>query len=109
MLLTFSLTVFAWIFFRSENIRHAFNYIDTIFSNSLFTVLEIKLDIKLIIILLLLVFFFIIECFGRESKYAIEHFMNKWKWYYCYMFYYILLITIIFFSVKDEKFIYFQF
>jgi alginate O-acetyltransferase complex protein AlgI len=47
MLLTFSLTVFAWIFFRSENISHAFNYIDTIFSNSLFSVLEIKLDIKL--------------------------------------------------------------
>jgi alginate O-acetyltransferase complex protein AlgI len=109
MLLTFSLTVFAWIFFRSENISHAFNYINTIFSNSLFSVLEIKLDIKLIIILLLLAFFFIIEWFGRESKYAIEHFMNKWNWYYRYMFCYILLITIIFFSGKDEKFIYFQF
>ena len=109
MLMTFILTVFAWIFFRSENISHAINYINTIFSNSLFSIPEIKLEIELIIIFLILIFFFILEWFGRESKYAIEHLMNKWKWHYRYIFYYIILITIIFFSGKDEEFIYFQF
>ena len=32
MLTTFTLTVFAWIFFRAENISHAFDYIGEIFS-----------------------------------------------------------------------------
>lgn len=37
MLLIFGLTVFAWIFFRAENLGHALNYISEIFSKSLFT------------------------------------------------------------------------
>jgi alginate O-acetyltransferase complex protein AlgI len=109
MIITFGLTVFAWIFFRSNDLNHAFNYISTIFSNTLFTIPEIKLETKLVLTFLLLLFFIITEWIGRESKYAIEHFMNKWKWYYRYIFYYIILITIIFFSGKNEEFIYFQF
>jgi len=109
MLFTFSLTVFAWIFFRSENLNHAFNYIGTILSNTLFAIPELKLESKLIITFLLLIFFIIIEWIGRESKYAIENFMNKWKIHYRYIFYYIILITIIFFTGKSEDFIYFQF
>ena len=35
---TFSLTVFAWIFFRAEDINHAISYISKIFSNSLFSI-----------------------------------------------------------------------
>ncbi len=38
MLVTFSLTVLAWIFFRAENIAHAVNYIFEILSPSLFTI-----------------------------------------------------------------------
>jgi len=36
MLLTFGLTVFAWIFFRAENIGHAISYVSEILSPSLF-------------------------------------------------------------------------
>ncbi len=36
MILTFTLAVLAWIFFRAENITHAFSYISGIFSKSLF-------------------------------------------------------------------------
>ena len=38
MLLTFGLTVFAWIFFRAEDIGHAFSYISEILSTSLFEI-----------------------------------------------------------------------
>ena len=38
MLFTFGLTVFAWIFFRAENLEHAFTYITELFSTSLFSV-----------------------------------------------------------------------
>ena len=37
ILLTFSLTVFAWIFFRANNITHAFSFVSEIFSSSIFT------------------------------------------------------------------------
>jgi alginate O-acetyltransferase complex protein AlgI len=37
--MTFCLTVFAWIFFRAENIGHALSYISKIFSSSFFTIL----------------------------------------------------------------------
>jgi alginate O-acetyltransferase complex protein AlgI len=35
MLSTFSLTVFAWIFFRAENLSHAFSYIKAMFKGLL--------------------------------------------------------------------------
>ena len=38
MMLTFGLTVFAWIFFRANNIGHAISYISEILSPSLFSI-----------------------------------------------------------------------
>ena len=109
--LTFSLTVFAWIFFRAENLKHALAYISEIFSRSLFTV-PIKL-IKsghLSIILILLVFIFIIiEWLGRQQQYAIAVIANSWPNALRYVFYYLLIIGILWFSGKEQQFIYFQF
>ena len=109
MISTFSLTVLAWIFFRSENITHALNYISKIFSSSLFSIPEIKLESKLTNIILLLILFLIIEWFGRRSKYAIEEITKRWKLHYRYIFYYFLLIIVLSFSGKEQEFIYFQF
>lgn len=36
MMTTFSLTLLAWIFFRAESVGHALNYLNEIFSSSLF-------------------------------------------------------------------------
>jgi hypothetical protein len=109
--LTFGLTVFAWIFFRAENVAHALIYISEIFSRSLFTV-PIKL-IKsghLTMILILLVFFFIIiEWLGRQQQYAIAVIANSWPKAIRYVFYYLLIIGILWFSGKEQQFIYFQF
>ncbi len=109
--LTFSLTVFAWIFFRAENLKQALAYISEIFSRSLFTV-PIKL-IKsghLTMILFLLVFIFIIiEWLGRQQQYAIAVIANSWPKALRYVFYYLLIIAILWFSGKEQQFIYFQF
>ena len=107
MLLTFSLTVFAWIFFRAENVAHAFSYISEIFSLSLFqkpTILP-----KILIALILL--FTLIEWLGRSSEYAIEKLLIKKKRPIKYVFYYLILVMIYFFGSfnKDIEFIYFQF
>ena len=106
MLLTFLLTVLAWIFFRSENITHAFNYIQEMLSKDFFTIPLIRP--KDIIILVFV--FMIIEWIGRKHQYAIEVlFRNKsrlLKW----SFYMILMALVLLFSNETpQEFIYFQF
>lgn len=109
MLLTFGLTVLAWIFFRAENIEHALSYISQIFSSSLFTFPEFEGMIKALTTIILILFFILIEWQGREKQYAIEHFGSKWKQPLRYMFYYFIIIIIFLFGGKEQQFIYFQF
>ena len=109
MLLTFGLTVFAWVFFRAENIGHAFNYISEILSPSLFSspyYPGIGLTIPTII---LTVLFVLIEWFGREGQYAISNLGLKWKRPIRYAMYYAIIIAIFWFGGKEQQFIYFQF
>ena len=109
ILLTFSLTVFAWIFFRAENIGHAFNYISEILSPSIFSspyYPGIGLTIPTII---LTVLFVLIEWLGREAKYAIAEIGSKWKSPLRYTMYYAIIMAIFWFGGKEQQFIYFQF
>ena len=105
MLTTFMLTVFAWIFFRAEDLNHAFSYIGEIFSETIFqnpTAGSKK-------ILLTIFLFMIIEWFGRNNLFAIESIKTKKKeirW----VSYFILIIIMWFFAPNNEtEFIYFQF
>ena len=95
MLLTFGLTVFAWIFFRAENIEHALNYISEIFSKSLFTIPNgsdfINTGIHPFTITSLIILFMMIEWNGRENKYAIEKLGVKWRSPFRYLMYYSVL------------------
>lgn len=102
---TFSLTVFAWIFFRAENIGHAFGYIKGIFSWSLFSVPKITPWYLLILLFL----FIIIEWIGRTKQYAIENFLVTKSVYVRWGFYYLLVIGMYVYGIKDQEFIYFQF
>ena len=52
--ITFSLTVFAWIFFRAESLTHALHYIKGIFQYSIFSVPEI-LPIPVLILIVLFI------------------------------------------------------
>lgn len=105
MLLTFGLTVIAWIFFRAENVGHALNYLSGIFSHSLFTIPQMLPTTTLFFIAV----FMLMEWLGREQQYAIANFGLKWKKPLRYAFYYILILTIFSFSGKEQQFIYFQF
>lgn len=103
--ITFGLTVFAWIFFRAENVNHAFIYISEILSTSLFSVPEIT-PVRIFIFLLL---FMIIEWVGREEQFAIAKFTNSWPRVTRWVFYYLVIIAVIYFSGSEQQFIYFQF
>ena len=103
--ITFSLTVFAWIFFRAENVSHALSYISGIFTSSLFSFPTV---FPLSLLGLLFVFFFI-EWTGRERQYAIAHTGFKWARPLRWTFYYVLFFLIFLYAGKEQQFIYFQF
>jgi alginate O-acetyltransferase complex protein AlgI len=105
MLFTFTLTVFAWIFFRAENIGHALDYISGIFSTSLFSKPEILPNATL----LLIAIFLTIEWLGREQQYAIARLGLTWKKPLRYAMYYAIIFAIFWFTGKEQQFIYFQF
>jgi hypothetical protein len=109
MLLTFGLTVFAWIFFRADNIGHAISYIAEILSPSLFSVPKFTDMGRALTTIILLIVFVLIEWKGREGQYAIAHLGTKWTRSLRYAMYYAIIIAIFWFGGKEQQFIYFQF
>ena len=110
ILLTFGLTVFTWIFFRSENIVQAFSYISGIFSKSLFEIPEFSGMGKALTTIILVVIFVLIEWWGRDSQYAIAKIGLGWKKPLRYAIYCLIILSIMCFgNFNENQFIYFQF
>lgn len=109
MLLTFSLTVLAWIFFRAESVSHALHFISSMFSSSLFTIPDFPRIKYAYFEMLLIIFFLVIEWKGREDNYAIAKLgigsATGLRW----AFYFLLCFMIFSFQGKQQEFIYFQF
>jgi D-alanyl-lipoteichoic acid acyltransferase DltB (MBOAT superfamily) len=105
VLITFSLTTFAWIFFRAENLSHAFSYIAGIFNNSLTN--ESVAFSKMTIILCLI--FIFIEWIQRTKEHALELDDKKMPRILRWSIYFILMLIILQFNGDQQEFIYFQF
>ncbi|WP_311952431.1 MBOAT family O-acyltransferase [Mucilaginibacter terrae] len=106
MVITFALTVFAWIFFRAESLSHAFRYIKGIFSQSIFASTNVPLGVLPVLV----VVFLIMEWLGRENKYAIEKLkagkvpaIARWGLYYT------MAALVYVYANNEQVFIYFQF
>ena len=106
MSVTFGLTVFAWIFFRAENVTQAFLYIEGIFQPSLLALPSVRPTN----VIVLVVFFILLEWIGRRNQYAIEQFLRikprvvKWGFYMLLIF-----LLFVFRAKNQQEFIYFQF
>lgn len=109
MLLTFGLTVIAWIFFRANSIVHASTYISKIFSKSIFSIPVFDGRPKALTTIILIFIFVLIEWHGRERQYAISHLGVGLKRPYRYALYYTIIFAIYWFGGKEQQFIYFQF
>ena len=109
ILITFGLTVFAWIFFRAENIGHALSYISGMFSTSIFEIPEFSGRLRALETIILTVIFVLIEWKGREHQFAIQNLGLKWGRPLRYAIYYALIIALLWFGGKEQEFIYFQF
>ena len=109
MLLTFAFTVFAWIFFRAENMGHAISYISEILSPTLFSIPKFAGIGSALTTIILVSIFVLVERKGREGQYAISNLGLKWKRPIRYAMYYAIIIAIFWFGGKEQQFIYFQF
>ncbi|WP_338769693.1 MBOAT family O-acyltransferase [Bernardetia sp. ABR2-2B] len=114
MLSTFALTVFAWIFFRAENIGHAFSFIQDMLiglmtkSGYVQTINLVHWQIGYKVLFLVLIFI-LMEWAGREGQYAISDIGMKWKRPFRYALYYLIIAAIYWFGGNEQQFIYFQF
>jgi D-alanyl-lipoteichoic acid acyltransferase DltB (MBOAT superfamily) len=110
MLCTFGLTVFAWIFFRAENMGHAIGYISGIVSPSLFSVPTFVGGSGALRALLLISLFVCIEWSGRERPFALSHVGKSWNRLFRWGFYALIVFAIgMFAPTATTPFIYFQF
>ena len=105
MFLTFTLAVFAWIFFRAENLEQAINFIFRIFSShTSITILKVRGDL-----IFLILFFIIVEWFGREQQFGLAKIGLTWRKSFRYILYTTIIITLFWFGGKEQQFIYFEF
>ncbi len=108
ILLTFGLTVVAWVFFRAENITHATTYIIDMFTDfNSYLSFNVYWEYKKI--LLFITVFMTIEWFGREGQYALDSLGSNWKRPVRYLMYYAIMLAIFWYGGEEQQFIYFQF
>ncbi len=109
MIGTFLLTTLAWVFFRAENVSHAWSYLEGIFSITLFQAIPTARFDNFYLSLFFIFLLLLIEWFGRRGSFALEKLdFVAYRWLRWTI--YLLLAWIIFlFAGKEEAFIYFQF
>jgi len=108
---TFTLTTFAWVFFRSNSIADAINYLKRIIVNSDYTSLSSNSTMNNTIwpLFIFIGFFVTVEWLNRDSETVVSRFLLERK-FMRYSFYFLIIILIII-NINNEAsgFIYFQF
>ncbi|TNE53467.1 MAG: MBOAT family protein [Bacteroidetes bacterium] len=110
ILSTFALVVLAWIFFRAENLGHAIQYFQGLFSSSLFSIPVFEGKGVALVTMILVLFLILIEWKGRSAKHGLEQLGLNWPRALRWSFYSMIVFLISLFMVTEETpFIYFQF
>ena len=107
MLLTFTLSTLAWVFFRAVSIQQALQYFKGLFSLSLFQLPTLTLDIGVAIFAISVLV--VVEWLGREGSYALERVGLVQSRPVRWAIYYVVLGLVIAFGVSSQAFVYFQF
>ncbi|MEJ6681768.1 MAG: MBOAT family O-acyltransferase [Flavobacteriales bacterium] len=105
ILFTFSLSVFAWIFFRSDSLGDSLCFLNGLLTRSFFS-MPIIFPKRVIAFIGVLV---IVEWWGRREEFAIDMLHRRMKPFVRWIFYYCLLFSILWLGGEEQEFIYFQF
>jgi D-alanyl-lipoteichoic acid acyltransferase DltB (MBOAT superfamily) len=105
MCVTFGLTLFAWVFFRSENVEKAWLYIKRIFEFSIQLNDQLKFKRFALELIPLVGILILIEWFSRHK----EHPLKDIKYSMFFTLFIILLIVVFGSFSSIQEFIYFQF
>ncbi|RZJ65399.1 MAG: MBOAT family protein [Flavobacterium sp.] len=103
MLITFAITVLAWIFFRADNVHDAVSYIGRLFEVTSYAKPEVSLKPFLFILILI-----VVEWMQRRKPHGLDiaHIRISWVRWCIYFFVFLLIL---FFAATSDSFIYFQF
>lgn len=108
--ITFHLAVFAWIFFRANNVSDAFLIIGKILS---FNTSSVETVLPLTINQLLSALFFIgimeLVQVAQEMKLKVSDFRQIQPWMRWGIYYFLIAVILVFGQFGDQEFIYFQF
>jgi len=107
--MTFSLTVFAWIFFRANDIGHAWAIVSEIFTNSILEIPNFGGKQDAMVIFGVIIFFMFIEWWGREHSFPISEIDKRIGSKKATAFYILIGTMVYLFSGQEQEFIYFQF
>lgn len=110
IIITFSLTVFAWIFFRSESLEHAICYFSAMIDVSIFAVPVFPRQRRALITLIFILVMLIIEWQGRFDTYPIANIKSlSHKFKKHFLIFCIISTILVFGEFGENTFIYFQF
>jgi alginate O-acetyltransferase complex protein AlgI len=108
LIITFSSIVIGWIFFRSDSIDSAFQYLDILFSSSFFYFPEFYGKKFALFLFFLVAITLFIENISKDHDHPLLMLLNEHK-YLRYFVYYLLLAFIFFIYPDSQQFLYFQF
>jgi len=109
MLVTFGLTVLAWIFFRADSVTHAITYIVRLFDSSLLSMPAFTDTMRLLVTVILITGFMVVEWLGRSEQFALAAIVRVRSRVVRYGCYYLLAMLVLIFGGSEQQFIYFQF
>jgi alginate O-acetyltransferase complex protein AlgI len=106
-LFTLIIIFISFTFFRADHISDVGGIINKIFSRSLMTAPNLKIEGLLSLFLITL--FFTVEWYGRKYDNPIQSIIDKIPQKAAWIFYYLLIMMIFLFGGKQQQFIYLQF
>ncbi len=109
ILLTFVLIVFAWIFFRAENLSHAISFISGLQRKTGIGIQPFihSEALQKLILLFFFIFFMVFEWIYRDKQYGFQIAgLNKYVAWCIYLF---IFTSCLLFGGSESEFIYFQF
>ncbi len=110
MLINFGLVCFAWIFFRSESLEEAFEYIQGIIFGEIIAIPTITDRARLLVLTINLCLMILVEWSGRFNRHALETFGFRQNRFLRLSWYAFLIVLIgMLHPAEASPFIYFQF